>query len=150
MSGADDQDVIQWQESLRWLERAAEDVRATRVLLGSHILRQAAFHLQQAVEKTLKALLVAARQDIRKTHDLTLLADLVHSYWPELVTTPFPLAYLSRWYLTSRYPGDDGGTPTGDGVKAALDDVTAFFGSVIAQAPVQLVEEVLTITSNNP
>ena len=33
MNAPDDQDVIQWQDSLRLLNRAAEDIRAARALL---------------------------------------------------------------------------------------------------------------------
>ena len=80
MNGPDDQDIIQWQDALRWLERAAEDIRVAKVLLREDIATQAAFHLQQSVEKVLKALLVAARQDVRKTHDLAALAALVHDH----------------------------------------------------------------------
>ena len=79
MSEPDEQDIIQWQDALRWLDRAMDDIRATRVLLRDGIAMQAAFHLQQAIEKTLKALLVAARQDVRKTHDLDTLAELARA-----------------------------------------------------------------------
>lgn len=81
MNGPDEQDIIQWQDVLRWLDRAADDIRATRSLLRDGITLQAAFHVQQAVEKCLKALLVAARQDVRKTHDLNTLAELARQRW---------------------------------------------------------------------
>lgn len=146
MSAPDDQDIVQWQDSLRWLDRAAEDIRAARVLRRGGIILQAAFHLQQAVEKSLKALLVAARQDVRKTHDLTTLADLVHHHWPTVVAAPFPLTYLSRWYIISRYPGDDDGGPKADDVTAAQREVEALFSSVVAQVPAALADEARAIT----
>lgn len=41
MSAPDGQDIVQWQESLRWLDRAAEDIRAARTLLRGGIILQA-------------------------------------------------------------------------------------------------------------
>ena len=145
MNGPDDQDIIQWQDALRWLERGAEDIRVARVLLREDIATQAAFHLQQSVEKILKALLVAARQDVRKTHDLAALAALVHDHWPVLVPTPFALDHASRWYIASRYPGVEDMLPGTAEVRDALPEVEALFSSVIANAPSALAEEARAI-----
>src|SRR3989338_1950708 len=101
MSGADEQDIIQWQDALRWLERAAEDIGVSRALIQKGFISHSAFHIQQAAEKILKALLVAARQDIRKTHDLATLAVLAREHWPTIVINPFKLDYASRWYIRS-------------------------------------------------
>jgi len=145
MSGPDDQDIIQWQDALRWLERAMDDLRAVRVLLRDGIAMQAAFHVQQAVEKSLKALLVAARQDVRKTHDLNTLAELARRHWPALVSSPFALSYVSRWYIISRYPGDDDIGPTAAEVQAALPNVESLFSAVIGQAPAAVAPEIENI-----
>jgi HEPN domain-containing protein len=69
MSGDEAQDLIQWREALRWLAKAAEDVAAVRILAREGVTALAALHVQQAVEKILRALLVAAREDVRRTHD---------------------------------------------------------------------------------
>ena len=53
------------------------------------------------MEKTLKALMLAKRQEIRKTHDISLLMSLVRPLWPDVL----PMVGLSEWYLVSRYPG---------------------------------------------
>jgi HEPN domain-containing protein len=145
MSEPDEQDIIQWQDALRWLDRASGDLRAVRVLLRDGIAMQGAFHLQQAVEKTLKALLVAARQDVRKTHDIDTLADLVRRHWPDLVAAPFTLSYLSRWYIVSRYPGDDDVGPTVLEVQEALPEVESLFSAATMSAPTALAAEVDTI-----
>jgi hypothetical protein len=91
-------------------------------------------HVQQAVEKILKSLLVAVRQDVRKTHDLNALAGLVHPHWPLLVQKPFPLAYPSRWYLISRYPAE-GDQPSIGEVQGALHEARTLFLNAIAEAP---------------
>jgi HEPN domain-containing protein len=141
MSGPDEQDIIQWQGALRWLDRAGDDLGAVRVLLRDGITMQAAFHLQQAIEKTLKALLLAARQDVRKTHDLDTLAELARRHWPTLVATPFALSYVSRWYVITRYPGDDDVGPIVEDVRGALPEVEALFSAVLAHVPTTLAAE---------
>lgn len=142
MSGTDEQEIIQWQDALRWLARAADDVRAVRSLLRDDIDLQAAFHVQQAVEKCLKALLVVARKDVRKTHDLDSLAALVHPHWPTLIPTPFLLSYVSHWYIVSRYPGDDDIGPATDEIRMALAEVVELLSRILTLGPIALAEEI--------
>src|SRR5689334_9673609 len=70
MSDNEDPELLVWQEALSWLEKAREDTRAARLLPASSLTSLAAFHVQQATEKSLKALLAAAAQDIRRIHDV--------------------------------------------------------------------------------
>jgi HEPN domain-containing protein len=58
--------LIQWEEALLWLDEAEQDILAAGILLDK-VVDQSAFHVQQAAEKILKALLVARRRDVRKT-----------------------------------------------------------------------------------
>src|SRR5436190_23872156 len=120
MSAPDPQDLIQWEEAARWLYKAREDIAAARLCLREGLLGTAAFHVQQAVEKATKALLIAARQDVLKTHDIETLATLASRQWPHLVPSPHPLAYLTRWYLASRYPAIDDVAPSAEEVSEAL------------------------------
>ena len=135
MSGNDPrQDLIQWAEAQRWLAKADEDVAAARMLLAA-LPGQAGFHIQQAVEKTLKAMLVAKSQDIRKTHDIALLAGLARPHWPALVPRPFGLARLTEWYLSSRYPELDETDPDAADVASSLAEVDALMLRVRDAAP---------------
>jgi HEPN domain-containing protein len=137
MSGTDPQELIQWQEALRWLGKADQDVRAARLLLDA-VAEQAAFHVQQALEKTLKALLVARRRDIRKTHDISVLVSLVRPHWPALVTDPFPLEQVTSWYITSRYPEMIDDEPSHAEIVAALEAVERLIATVVLCAPSDL------------
>lgn len=145
MSGTDEQDIIQWQDALRWLDRAAKDICVSRMLIQEKFISHSAFHIQQATEKTLKALLVAARRDVRKTHDLATLAVLTREHWPTLVSNPFKLDYVSRWYIVSRYPGIEEIMPGLADVKEALPKIEILFASVIAKAPPELASEAQAI-----
>lgn len=134
MSGPEPPDDPQREEARRWLAKAAEDLTAARLLAREDVLAPAAFHIQQALEKLLKALLVAAAQDVRKTHDLESLAVLANAHWPTLVPSPFPLAYIGRWYLTSRYPDLDEIPPTRDEISQASGAVEALLAEAQSQA----------------
>lgn len=90
-----------------WLTKAEADIIGSRTLLAGGQAELAAFHVQQALEKTLKALLVAAAQDVRRTHDIDALAALARTHWPDLLPSPFPLATVTQWYVTTRYPNLD-------------------------------------------
>jgi HEPN domain-containing protein len=94
MSEADPQFVLQWREALRWLAKADADVSGARTLLATGQSDLGAFHVQQAVEKALKALLVAAAQDVRRTHDIEQLATLARVHWAAVVPAPFALAVV--------------------------------------------------------
>jgi hypothetical protein len=74
MSGGDRQALIQWREALLWVAKAQADIAGARTLLSSDQIDLAAFLVQQGLEKALKALLVAAAQDARRTHDIDALA----------------------------------------------------------------------------
>ena len=95
MSDREAQEQLAWREALSWLEKANEDARAVRLLLSSGLISLAAFHVQQATEKTLKALLTAAAQDVRRTY-------LARAHWPDLVLDPFPLVAVNEWYIKIR------------------------------------------------
>lgn len=120
MNGRDAPEGIAWQEALLWLKKAHEDARAVRLLLSSSLISPAAFHVQQATEKALKALLTAAAQDVRRIHDVAALADLARVHWPDLVPDPFPLVIVNEWYIKTRYPGIEDDTPVIAEIEAAL------------------------------
>jgi HEPN domain-containing protein len=82
MSGSEPYELIQWREARRWLAKAEEDLAAARLLLAGQLSDPAAFHAQQALEKALKALAVAAGRDFRHTHDLETLTAEVNKDWP--------------------------------------------------------------------
>jgi len=89
-----------------WLMAADEDYECARQIDPRH--RGAiAYHLQQAAEKSLKALLVLAEIEPPRTHDLTVLWTMLAEHAivddasPETAET---LAMLSRFNWLGRYP----------------------------------------------
>jgi HEPN domain-containing protein len=135
MNAADGQALVQWREAMLWVGKAAADIAGARTLLSGDQPELAAFLVQQALEKALKALLVAAAQDVRRTHDIDALATLARMHWPQLLPSPFPLAVVSQWYVSTRYPGFDEPAPTAAEVTEALAAVPGFLSDVVRHSP---------------
>jgi HEPN domain-containing protein len=102
----DDAAAERAREAAGWLAIAREDLRVAGACLALDppARGMAAYHCQQAAEKSVKGLLAAAGVAFRKTHDLDELADLVLSPDPavrQLLDTVRP---LTVWGFAYRYP----------------------------------------------
>jgi HEPN domain-containing protein len=64
------------------------------------------FHCQQCAEKYLKALLEELRIAVAKTHELEQLLTVVQPHHPTLRSLQRGLAFLTRFAVETRYPGD--------------------------------------------
>ena len=108
MSGTERAAVI--DEARRWWAIAAEDLRVARMCLAMAPLSlgNAAYHCQQAAEKTMKGLLVAA---FRKVHDLDELADATCPLYPALAADLELCRPFSSWATEYRYPPEDEAPP---------------------------------------
>jgi len=90
-----------------WISKAREDLAAAEILLRGGPRHGAAvgFHAQQAVEKMLKAALVARGVAFPKTHDLAHLLDLLAAIEPSLAGSLGEVEKLTSFAAASRYPG---------------------------------------------
>lgn len=139
MSGDEPAQLTQWREALRWLAFAAKDLRVARLTTTeASLLDATAFHIQQAIEKILKALLVAAATDVRRVHDINELARLAHRHWPDLIPEEFSLAHATSWYIVSRYPGIDDISLNAEEIAATLEQVEALIVRVTQLVPTEL------------
>ena len=88
-----------------WLTKAAGDLEvAERILDVEHLAWAAGFHLQQAAEKGLKAVLVARGCFPPKVHDLKTLSDEVAKLEPALAGWDARLVPLDAYAVAERYP----------------------------------------------
>lgn len=137
MSGAE-QVKAQWAEASLWLAKADDDIRVASMTLAADppMLDPAAFHCQQAVEKIIKALLIAAAVAAPRSHDIEMLAGKAAPFYPALEQQMLSFAHLTEWLTASRYPDLGGGLgeEIGD-VADMLAAVKAFRGEVAALAP---------------
>lgn len=96
-----------------WLEAASLDIESTGYLLPNERLTgQVAFHCQQAIEKSLKALIEEKGDRIPRIHSLSKLFDLCSAYLDIQPDDTLVIA-LDSLYIESRYPGEFGLLPDG-------------------------------------
>ena len=137
MSGAE-QVKAQWAEASLWLAKADDDIRVASMTLAANppMLDPAAFHCQQAVEKIIKALLIAAAVAAPRSHDIELLAGKAAPFYPALEQRMLSFSRLTEWLTASRYPDLGGGLgeEIGD-VADMLAAVKAFRREVAGLVP---------------
>jgi HEPN domain-containing protein len=96
-----------------WLEAASIDIESIGYLLQNERLTgQVAFHAQQAIEKSLKALIEEHGGRVPKIHSLSKLFALCETYISTSFDNDLVIA-LDSLYLESRFPGDLGLLPEG-------------------------------------
>jgi HEPN domain-containing protein len=122
-------------ELLRWLEKAEHDRLTAEAALGLDppITDIAAFHCQQAIEKTLKAYLFWEGVDFEKTHDLRELTILCADKDPAFSAFEPKLAPLTHYAVRFRYPGPP--DPTVEEVSEALSVVETVRDFVLVRLP---------------
>lgn len=87
-----------------WLQFAEEDLFSAKVLLEEKIYNQVCFHSQQAAEKILKAFLKSQGVAPPKIHSLLELLEICKGKNNEFGALQKGCAYLSRFYVSARYP----------------------------------------------
>jgi HEPN domain-containing protein len=108
-------------EAEAWLAKARQDVLAATALLHAspQLPAPAVFHVQQAVEKALKALLAWSGVAFRKTHDLRELGEQVSATDASLRDLMVRAERLTPFAWIFRYPGEEE-QPTVDEAHEAL------------------------------
>lgn len=88
-----------------WLSHARSDLALAKVsAVGDVLLASLCYHAQQAVEKSIKAVLVSLSLGFPKTHSIERLIDIL----PDSILRPPELiesARLTAYATTFRYPG---------------------------------------------
>jgi len=96
------------EEVRSWLRKASSDLLSARILVEHSplVLGPAAFHCQQAAEKTVKAFLVWRSVTFEKVHSLVYLMDLCEAEEPGFASLREETESLSSYAVEIRYPGD--------------------------------------------
>lgn len=89
-----------------WLGLADDDLRLAELTLkdAEPIFWAAAFHCQQAAEKSLKAFLAYNEYHVEKTHDIEFLVKLCKKFSPQIEQFIESGAALSKYAIDPRYP----------------------------------------------
>ena len=116
------------QSTREWLNAAGDDLITIENLLDNPILTNViAFHAQQAIEKSLKAIIEENGVVFIKTHNLQSLFLKIEAIIPFDINERI-ISELDRLYLDSRYPGDFGLMPYG---KPTLEEAEIYFREAI-------------------
>lgn len=96
-----------------WLESAGDDLTVVaEIIHRDELTHMVAFHCQQAIEKSFKAVLEEHEQTPPRTHDLIMLHSHTQDY-ARLDVELDLLIQLNELYTDSRYPVESGLLPAG-------------------------------------
>jgi len=131
-------DPVRVEDTRAWLEKSSKDLRRAELSLAVEPpdTEDALFHLQQAIEKALKAYLVWRDRAFRKTHDLLELANLCVEIDEDLAGPLDGLAALTRYAWEFRYPGESA-EPSIEEAQAWLFRARQVVGAVLDRLPAE-------------
>ena len=106
-----------------WLKAAADDLRVIdKIASDEHLTHMVAFHSQQCLEKSLKAVIEEYEIGSVRIHNLETLFEMVGERL-KLEVDPVLVPMLDKLYIAARYPGGLGLLPSG---KPTLDHAARF------------------------
>ena len=101
------------RQTKAWLDSARDDLRVVEEILDNEDLtHMVAFHCQQSIEKSFKAVLEEFEQIVPRIHDLITLRTQAEKYI-SLTAESALLDQLNELYMDARYPSDLGLLPGG-------------------------------------
>jgi len=114
--------MVNIQNAKEWLKASLDDLETISELLDNENLTNiSAFHAQQSIEKSFKALIEYKQLKLQKTHNLEKLYCSINK-WITIKNLTL-LEIIDELYIDSRYPGDMGLLPYG---KPTLEDAQEF------------------------
>jgi HEPN domain-containing protein len=93
-----------------WINKAEQDLGRVAKRLVEGDTEDAAFHLQQAIEKFFKGFLLSTAWKLKKIHDLEALLDDAVRVAPKLEAYRALCQQVTGYYLAERYPITGGGS----------------------------------------
>jgi len=104
------------KQAEQWLHAAETDLLAAKEIIHNHLLTSVtAFHVQQCIEKALKALIANSGKTIPHIHDLRRLKHLAAQMTGASLNAADNdlLDQINQVYIDARYPADIGLLPEG-------------------------------------
>lgn len=69
------------EQARGWLEAARDDLLIIEKIIDEeHLTHMVAFHAQQSIEKSFKAVLEQQKENVPKTHDIIVLSKAISKY----------------------------------------------------------------------
>ena len=110
--------------SEEWLKTAKDDLRvADKIISDEALTHMVAFHSQQCIEKSLKAVMEEYGIDLVRIHNLERLLEIVKNH-VKIDVNIVLIEKMDKLYIDSRYPADFGLLPDG---KPTIEDAEEFY-----------------------
>ena len=110
--------------SEEWLKTAKDDLRvADKIISDEALTHMVAFHSQQCIEKSLKAVMEEYGIDLVRIHNLERLLEIVKNH-VKIDVNIVLIEKMDKLYIDSRYPADFGLLPDG---KPTTEDAEEFY-----------------------
>ena len=112
------------KQTENWLNAAKDDlILIGEIILNEHLTHMVAFHAQQAIEKSIKAILEEKESQVPRIHNIINLKGKIEKYI-ELDVEQETFDQINELYIDSRYPTDLGLLPEG---KPSKEIANKFF-----------------------
>ena len=93
-------------EHHEWLRYAIENAQVAELCLRADLIYASIFNSHQAVEKSLKAILISREADVVRTHSIDRLVQLVEQLGIPVPIEEHDVIFLDSTFMASRYPID--------------------------------------------
>lgn len=114
-----------------WLIKAYHDLSSARILCdANHYTDTIGFELQQAIEKILKTFLAYENNQIKRTHNLIDVYELVNEYIQFDEYQIRILGIATNYFARDRYPAHYSALPQKEEIKEVLDFAEELFSRV--------------------
>lgn len=118
------------EETKIWLKYTDENLQSAKVLLASSLINPCLQNIQQAVEKSLKTLIIEFSMEFKRTHNIRELKRMLEAEGKHIELTEEECDFLDSVYLPSKYP-----------LSSALPDFEP--GTEICRQYISVVERVI-------
>ena len=120
-----------------WVNFAINDLNSAKKLSEDPNLNQnAAFHCQQALEKTLKAVIENYKSKTPRIHDLEKLYGMILESGYHITIDENILAEINDVYIETRYPPDLGlmpnGIPSEETIRKFIEEIETIIDQVMS------------------
>jgi HEPN domain-containing protein len=131
------------KQAKEWMKFAKTDLQSTKnLIVDENLSTSAAFHVQQCVEKSLKALLELYNKKVPRVHDLIKIKNKLEE---EVDTINIKIEeeiidQINQVYIDTRYPADFGLLPEGNPSKEKIEKFIEEAESIYNQSE-KIIEE---------
>lgn len=91
-------------ETQQWVDYADQDEQSARILLQSHLYNPCLYHIQQSIEKCLKAVIVEHDLEFQRIHSIQGLVNILTQSDISVDVDEDDIDLIDSIYMPARYP----------------------------------------------